>query len=511
MKLRGLPGIRPPHPSAGPRRVPRALSLAVPVLGLTLVGPGHVMAQTGRIWGTSTMQFVELRPLVVDSLPESQVPGDGLLRPLPGGGVVRCIEGEAVCRYSRSGDEAYTVPTIHDISATAWGFLEGVRVYARAIVRAEVAGGDQLWPRSDDAFDLVLAYGEWSRRRVRIRGGRQWKASGLGFYNYDGLSAELRLWDGLRTEFYGGWSLARGLNEPRTGSALSAIESFVPDHRSLIFGVSASYRPSARGSVTAIYQRELLTNRKGLVSERVAVDGLYRRGRFTFEGTFEADLPSEVVNEATGRIRAVFGTGISARIWARRYEPFFELWTIWGAFTPVAFTEFGGGGGWQNSDGALSLGLTGSWRRYGETGASSTFVDPRTSSWRISANGSARVARAWSLQGRYGVDLGFGASSTAAAVRTQWDLDPDAYLGASLEAFQTDYEFRVQDGTVFGLGLDGGVKVGEHLDLTGGLGAWWHRSEASAVAPDWSQLRAHLRLRWSLGPEAGLRMPGGVS
>lgn len=484
----------------------RAVLFLAAVSGL--LAPMTVAAQSGRLWGTSTMQYVEVRPLVVDSVLQSEVPGDGLLRPIPGGGVVRCVTGEDYCRYGRSDDPVHTVPMIHDVSGTAWGFAEGVRLYTRFILRGEVAGQEGIWPRAGDTFDLVLAYLEWNRRALRVRAGRQWKVSGLGFHNYDGASVSVRPVGSLQAEVYGGWSLARGLNEPRTGDALAAIESFAPAKRALIFGTGVTYRPSARGAITGLYQRELRTDRKGLYSERVAVDGFFRTGRATLEGTFDADLPSRTVNEARLRARAVLPGGFGAVTWLRRYQPFFELWTIWGAFTPVAFSEVGLGGSWRALDGSVGVDVNGSWRSYGETNTSPVFGTARSTAWRLVSSVTAQLTPSFSIAGRYGTDVSFGSAKNSGGLRLQQSLGSDSYVGASLEAFQTAYEFRVDEGTVLGLGVDGGMGFGSRTLLRGGITTYSHRNGGQSPETDWSQIRAYLHFEWSVGAEAGMARPG---
>jgi hypothetical protein len=454
------------------------------------------------------MQYVEVRPLVVDSVPQSDVPGEGLIRPLPGGGFVRCVPDETYCRFGRSDEPVHTVPMIHDISGTAWGFAEGVRLYTRFILRGEVAGQEGIWPRAGDTFDLVLAYAEWNRRSFRVRAGRQWKVSGLGYYNYDGASVVVRPVRGLQAEVYGGWSLARGLNEPRTGDALAAIESFAPRKRALIFGAGATYRPSARGALTGLYQRELRTDRKGLYSERVALDGFFRAGRMRLEGTFDADLPSRTVNDARLRARAVLPAGFGAVAWARRYQPFFELWTIWGAFTPVAFAEFGLGGSWRSPDGSVGVDVNASRRSYGETNTSPVFGTARSTGWRLVSSLTAQLTPSFSLGGRYGTDVSFGAAKNSGGIRVQQSLGDVNYVGASLEAFQTAYEFRVDEGTVIGLGVDGGVGFGSRTRLRGGITSYSHRNGAQSPETDWSQIRAYLHFEWAVGAEAGMSRPG---
>ena len=73
-----------------------------------------------------------------------------------------------------------------DVALTGWGFgVEGLSGTVIARMRARLAG-DLVWPRSDDAFDLLLGYVELSRGSVRARVGRQESLSGLGFTAYDG-------------------------------------------------------------------------------------------------------------------------------------------------------------------------------------------------------------------------------------------------------------------------------------------------------------------------------------
>ncbi len=55
-------------------------------------------------------------------------------------------------------------------------------------------GSELVWPRYDDHFDALYAFLELERRYYRVRAGRQQRASGLGFYAFDGLTATARPW-----------------------------------------------------------------------------------------------------------------------------------------------------------------------------------------------------------------------------------------------------------------------------------------------------------------------------
>ena len=461
-------------------------------------------AQSVRATGISTLQYVRIRPLVEDSVAIGETTGDGLLRAAPGGQLVRCIDGERWCRYLRSSNEASIVPMVQDIALSAWGLGRGVRAYARLRVRGMFGGNEELWPRGDDLFDALVAYVEVERGAVRLRGGRQWLASGLGYHNYDGVSARYRLRPDLEIEAFLGSSLARGLNEPRTSQALAAIEPFAPDDRGVLFGGRAAWRPSPRLALSALYQREIRSDRYGLYSERVAADATFRPGRLSLAGSLEADLASNTVNDARLRAdyqpRADLGFGLRARL----YEPFFEQWTIWGAFSPVGFREAGGSVWWRPAGRPWELVVDGSRRGYADASASPVFGLYKKSGWNLGASGSWRARPAWLAQASYRLDLGFGAGRSEASVRVQRELGEGTHVAVSAMGFERQYEFRVSEGTVFGLGADGGLRLSPRSRLGGSLSAWRHRSPDGVPSMDWSQLRGSFFIEWTVGPEPGL-------
>ena len=482
-------------------------SVGILLTVLLLCAP-PVEGQTFRITGTTTAQYVDVQPMRIDSLPVTQTIGSGLLRRTFDGAVVRCLTGEDYCLRSSAGASVYTVPLLQDVSVSAWGLGRGVRFFARLRGRAAVSEDAHLWPRSDDAFDALVAYLEVDRDRYRVRGGRQWKTSGLGYYNFDGASVLVRPVTSLTVEGFGGWSLARGLNEPRTSGSLSAIEAFVPDDRGVIFGFEAGYRPSVATSLSALYQREIRGDRAGLYSDRVAFDGVVRKWGGTLTASLEADLASRQVNEArlAGRFTGPFE--VDTQVFLRRYRPFFELWTIWGAFNPVGFTEGGVDATWRRPGSDLTLRGQVSRRAYDETGLRSTFGPTRSDGWRIGGSVATPVGQVWTADVRYDLDLGFGAAKSAGSIRVHRVLPDGARLGASLQAFQRIFEFRVDQGTVFGFGVDGGIPAGSRGYLSGSLAAYRHSPGSDSPGVDWSQLRASIRWQWTLGPEPGLRGGG---
>ena len=455
-------------------------------------------AQTIRATGTTTLQYVELRPLVDDSVGASLVGGEGLARYTEDGRLVRCAATAEFCRFTRSGSVISTVPATQDVSLSVWGLGQGIRGYAKVRGRTVVSGENGLWPRADDRHDVLVAYAEVDRGPIRIRAGRQWKVSGLGYYNYDGGSALLRK-GAFSVEGYAGWSLARGLNEPRTSESLAAIESFATDTRAHIFGGQVSYRPRSGAALSALYQREIRVDRAGLHSERAALDGVFRRGRHSLEGSLEVDVGLRTVNEALLRAWFLPLPALGVGVYGRRYRPFFELWTIWGAFNPVGFDEYGTNALW--SRGRTTVQVRAARREYNETDASFTFGPVRTDGWNVGITGSTRLAQRWLLQGGFRTDIGFGAAKDNGYVRVQRQFQNDTSVGLHLQAFQRIYEFRVDKGTVIGLGADASLRLGSQARVSGSLTSYNHSVGDTSLDVDWSQLRGSLRVDWTLGSE----------
>jgi hypothetical protein len=157
-----------------------------------------VDAQQVRLTGASTLRYIELRPLVRDSVAAVDVPGSGLLRRQPDGRTVRCVPDDPFCRFTTPGARTAAIPLLHDVELNAWGLGRGVHAHAQFRARTPLGDRAELWPQADDAVDLMAAWLELDRFRYRVRAGRQWQSSGLGFYNFDGVSLEYLLAEATR-------------------------------------------------------------------------------------------------------------------------------------------------------------------------------------------------------------------------------------------------------------------------------------------------------------------------
>ncbi|MCA0375644.1 MAG: hypothetical protein LCH84_08245 [Gemmatimonadetes bacterium] len=473
---------------------------------LVLGGVSHrADAQGVLVRGTTTAQFLELRPFERDSVPFAQTtPVTDALRQLPNGALAACSSGEAYCRFHRAGATSSTVPLLQDLDVTAWGLGRGVSVHASVRVRGAVGSQPDLWPRVGDRVDALSAYLQLDRDRATVRAGRQFAGTGLGVYNFDGASVALRPWRTLRVEAFGGWSLLQGVNEGFTSSELAALDELPPDRNAYLVGAQLQARPTAQTSVHAAWQREVRDNRSALYSERVALDATWRARGHQLEGAWQEDIATGTTNELRLRWRlpAVRGVTVSSEV--HRFRPFFELWTIWGAFSPVGFDEGRVQAHWQRADGALSFDAHGARRRWQATDAGFGFASLRTDGWRLGGAARWRAASRWELDGSYSADVGAGAARTEGDVGAHYTRG--AFVGgASATAFESIYEFRVGTGRVLGLSVDGGWQFAPDLRLSATAALYRQLARNGAPSTDWTQRRATVRLDWTVGGDPGLR------
>ena len=468
-------------------------------------------AQGFRITGTSVVDWVSLRPLVQDSIPASAA-GDtvsgsiGDLRIGPNGQIVRCLTGESYCFFRRPVAAIAGVPMTQDIEGTAWGLARGLRGYVHLRGRASVGNAGDFWPQANDPVDVLAAYLELDRGAFRARAGRQWHTSGLGYYDFDGAALLWRARPALALEGFAGWSLERGLDEPQTSEEIAALEPFAPDRRAYIFGAQARWRPDAHLSASAIYQRELRTDRAGLYSERAAADARARFFGASLDGQLIYDIAEGQANEARLRLQLPAWRRASLALEARHHVPFFELWTIWGAFSPVGFDEGRALLSWSAPGAGLQLSVGGARRRYNDPDAGFPGLGLRTDGWRFTSDAAWQPGRAWAVQGAWAAEIGFGAARSDQSLSLRRLLPHDGYAGLSLQAFQDAYEFRVADGRVVGLGGEAGFSLGDAARLDANLYVLRHL-DRGPESPDWGQVRGSIRASWTIGREPGPRIP----
>jgi len=435
-------------------------------------------AQSVRLHGTSTVQYAQLRPIQYDSAADS---GSGAYRTLP---------------------VAYAAPFTQDLELSAWGLgVPGLRAYG--LFRARAALGSSLvWPRSSDHFDALYAYLELGRTSYVLRGGRQQRASGLGWYAFDGITAAWLPIPAIRIEGYGGRGLARASLDAPNSSAITSLDPLRPDQGSILLGASVRAAPSARSTFSAIYQRELLSDRSGLISERAAFDGRLALGsRLILSGSADADVARKEWGKASLAATVLVSRTWSVELEAFQYRPALDLTTIWGAFMPESHYGYTAT---ANVAASANVGLSGSftYRRWQPLSSGSPFlVDVGDDQKELGLGAHVRKGQ-YALDGSYHLQVGFGGKQSGGDVSAAYAPDGGWRAGFRATAFQQDGMFRVSGSTVYGIGAEIRSPLGHGLACSADVMRYFQRRLTGQNGLDWNQTRASLTLEWTMGADA---------
>lgn len=478
------------------------------ILGAAAVGAGMVVAvfaghaQALQVRGTGIVsaQFYELRPLVQDTVALSQVVTDSLGRRTFDGFPVTCPLVDR-CTYYRSTDVEGALAATQDLRVTAWGLpVRGLSAVGMLRFRQDV-GGAAAWPRSDDAFDLLLGYLELDRTRYRVRLGRLRTLSGLGFSGYDGAEVRLALPWQSRLELYGGRSLARGLEEPRD-DAYDPAEPFAPDRQSWLLGVAAGWEPVPGSDLELRYQRDLLSDRSVLLSERASLDASSRVGPLAIDVGVDYDVARTRFGKSRLAVAAPVARDVVVEGTLRRYRPYFELWTIWGWFDPVPYNEAelaaaAGRGEWHAR---ASL----AWRAYEDSHAPIIRRPLEEDALRAALTGSWS-REPWRVSAGYRLERGFGAWSSSGDAAVLWQPVRSLELGVHGSAQQQILEFRLGEAYLLGGGGSARWRVSDRIAVWAGGAVYRQTYDGRPTAVDWSQRRAWAGLEYGFGAEPGGR------
>ena len=470
-------------------------------------GADSLQAQQWRSRISSRVQYVEAQTLRLDSIPSSATSiSNG--RTVVGDTVVTCTTGADYCYFYRGGPVIHNSPTTLDADLNVFGFgVEGLRLYVNTRFMWNFGGTPDFWPLVNQNFQLLNAYLELNREVFRIRVGRDYNVSGLGFYGYDGGSALFRIKPArIELEAYGGWGLARGVPFPVNSSLFDPLGTFKPQDRNYLWGVRGSARPSVNSAIEFIYQRELPTTRSGIASERLAFEGSWYPIPAV---SLLAHADYDIATGLWGKAGVTAGWEAHRMLYLEgglfRYRPVFSLQEIWVAFSPVAYNA------WNLSLGFKPLynvwfKLWGERRQYGETQAEVSYFATTDRDWRVGAKAGWNIREfmgvPWDIEGGYWINYGFGAALSSGDLRVGIRPHEQLSLGLRFAAWQQLYEFRIDDGRVWGLG-------GDIRWRTRGGTIWFsmdgydHHQANNAALVDWTQFRGALGFSYYLGSEPG--------
>lgn len=470
----------------------------VPLAGGALaLFPALLPAQGYRVRLDTRFQSLSFRGVAFDSVLRSAVVADpttGGFRTAAGaaGYAVSCPEAALYCTFFRPGSATRASPVSGTADATLWGLgVEGLTVHLTARAAGDLA--DAGWPGTEPAVQLLEGYAAYSKNFLSVKLGRVHDYNRLGWVGFDGATLELRPLGALRVFGYGGRALARSFPLPVTSADLNALGDSLPNRDQILLagGFGWSLR-DFEGRV--LYQREDRWGVDATVSERVTGDwsvsasprvtltggGIYNIALAEWE---KADLAFNYLT-ADRRVRVTAG--------GRRYRPYFDLWSIWGAFTPIAYSAAFASGAWQAVSG-LDVRARGEYYKYDRSGAAAPLAPGEDDGWRASVNATLLKVANWAFDAGYEREFGPGAASQSSALAATYRPTSTLLVTVDGARMARPLEYRFDDARlwVYGLRLD--YEAARGLRLVGdarGYSEERQRDDASGLS--WSQLRFNL-------------------
>ncbi|MGE3616515.1 MAG: hypothetical protein AB7L66_11645 [Gemmatimonadales bacterium] len=477
---------------------------------LLAAGAGTAGAQGYRLRLDTRFQSVSFRGIAYDSVLASQVvtsPGAGPMT--PDGYLADCrIPTTGYCYYFRPGAKLQGQPLSSTADLTMWGFgLRGLTFRASGRLATDLTN-DATWPGAEPEAILTEAYAEYAASAVSARLGRQLVTGRLGYQGFDGALATVRLPRlGLELTGYGGSGLARAVALPVTSPALNPLNDFQPRDRQVLVGGSAAFR-HRYFDLTAEYRREVDPAVDYFVSERAGASAVvHPMRRVELTGGAEYDFANGWWGSAEAGVR-YNGNRVTVSAQGLRYRPFFDLWTIWGAFSPVPYRSARG-------DVAVEP-VKGLWVR---AGGERYWFDPDEADtplstaedrgWRANLSAAATVVPSLTIEGGLRSEFGPGASSRTIDLGATWRPTDRLTLVGRLGTLDRPLEFRYSDAKVHWVSGMADLQLTERLRLVSDLGYYQEdRQRPDAAAFNLDQLRLSTRFVMTFGSGAD-RLPKG--
>ncbi|HUL01834.1 MAG TPA: hypothetical protein VLV16_01240 [Gemmatimonadales bacterium] len=454
----------------------------------------------------SRVQAAAYRGVTIDSVPAS----DTITGPSGGpttrdGYAVSCFPGSAYCTFFRPGPEVDGAPATLAADLSVWGLgVPGLAFHAKA--RAGTTLGDP-WPGTEPALQLLEGYAQYAMQRFTVQLGRQTVASRLGFTGFDGGAVTFRgANQRLEVRAYGGWGLWRGSVLPVTSPALNPLNEFRPPERTLVAGGGAGWT-SPRFDLTVLYQREVDPSVDYFASELAAVTAVVRVvPGVQVSGGADYNLAEGLWGSAEGTLAYAARNGrINASATVRRYRPRFDLWTIWGAFSPVPYTAVDGSFA-VTPVRPLLLRATGEYYTFANTETSTPLVNVESQGWRFSWDATYTPTPLIMVQGGYRADFGPGASSRGFDGSATYMVGERLAVGVQGSTLDRPLELRFDESSVVTYGVSARYRPAPRLRIELDANQYVEdRKRPDAAAFDWDQLRVSARVVFSLASHDELR------
>lgn len=498
----------------------RSLRILLPAIVLAISAAPSAQAQSWRLRLDARAQMAAFRGVVLDSLLGSEVVTGPTGGPVsPDGIIARCPPTTQFCYVFRPGERRRGGPAFTSADLNMWGLgIRGLRVHVNARAGVDLGTAD-AWPGTDPAVQLIESYAEYASERLTGRGGRQLLANRLGWTGFDGARVVGRVPRyGLDAELYGGLGLGQATALTASSPALDPLDDFQPRSRQLLFGAAMGWR-SGGADIRLDYQREVDRDTRHFWSERVALSGATRMtSRIMVSAGTEYDLSNSWFGTSELDVR------YSARRWslaggARHYRPYFPLWTIWGAFSPVPYRAVHGRLQVSPLRG-LGVNLSTEYFRFLEAETETPLVQVDQDGWRSEISASYALSERLRFGAGYRLEYGPGASVDGFEANATWRPGETFMLQAYGATLTRPLEFRLNQSELVVLGFDASWQVRPRLRLALGAAHYdENRERPDEAGIEWKQLRLNARVSWQLSsdpdmaplPPAIRRRPEGAS
>lgn len=479
-------------------------TLAILLLAISSAVPAG--AQGYRIRLDARGQSVSYRGLSADSIQVGQVVTTaGGYRETPEGYAVSCTS-ETWCYYYRPGATLRGVPVSASASWVVWGLgVSGLSLHGSARFIGDV-GDAGVWPGSEPNAQLLEGYAQYARDWLVVRGGRLQQASRLMPIGYDGGWARVRSHaTGLEATVYGGWGLGQAAVVPITSPVLNPLDEWRPVQRQLVAGGELAWLPGPV-DLRAEYRREVDPAVDYFVSERASLS-VTGRPLASLRVTGGADYQLDYGQWGSADLTATWlGRGYSVSAGAKRYQPYFSLWTLWGAFSPVPYNAVLASASGQPVRG-LSLRARGE-RYWHENTAASSALTPllADNGWRLSAGITATPATQWTLDAGYLLEVGPGATSNYWDLSATWQPRAELQLAAYGGRLYRPLEMRYWDAYGTWVGGRATWEFASQMQLFAD-GQYFadERERPDPAASNWDQMRLRGGVSVTLGTNADRR------
>jgi hypothetical protein len=448
----------------------------------------------------SRLQTVTYRGVRLDSVAVGDTAaGAGGGAESPAGFAATCVPGRSFCSFYRPGDRRRGGPWTTTADLTAWGLgIEGLSLHGVGRIGLDL-GSANAWPGSDPALQLLEGYAQYDRSQWTARLGRQVERGRLGYTGYDGGSAAWRLGTtGFAVSGLVGLGLARALAIPVTSDVVSPLDEFQPSRRQLVVGGAVEWT-HAPLEARLEYLREVDRETRFFVSERAALSATLRPWPgWSITGGTEYDFAYGWWGSSDLTLRhaqRAFGGALGIR----RHRPYFDLWTIWGAFSPVPYSAVNASA-WVAPVPRLKLRAAVERYDYDDADASAPLVVTEDHGSRWSLGAAFDLSRTLTLDGTYRDEIGPGASSRGWEASALWSPRPFLTLSANGGLLTRPLELRFDNARLGWIGASGDAVIDSHLRAGIALTRYMEdRRRPDAASFDWNQTRLRLSLTWLYG------------